>query len=428
MYAPHANCPLLTFAAPHMNAPLNKNSSQIHQIFAFIIPFAVGFGIYFWMIPVFLIALAWQYFKNDEAPFFHAGKRLGFEAQFLVFFMILGLFLGCYRGIYIPYHPQIYALPGRYFTILLAITLGVSLWILSFRNNRQCIQFVWCFCLGTLLFSLLTIGTSLALEPTPYYGRLVNILTPKVFSARSYINSPGISNLLCFFPIAFMAGLLLKPGQRPWGFWVLGILGFALSLGSALVINQRSYFVVTLLMAPILVGLFLVIQRAWHTLAWVLIPLACYPTLWLANSLLPNSPWTRFLNGDIMNDARFQMLSYWFSHLIKDPFTRIEVGPAQWQDLQWFHNFFADVHRFSGFWSLATALLLFGFIFYRLILLIRTNQNMGLFLTAIAIPIFLIMNTSVVPEGERQPFFLLIFIGVICEKLLAFHKKNLVST
>ena len=122
------------------------------------------------------------------------------------------------------------------------------------------------------------------------------------------------------------------------------------------------------------------------------------------------------------------MLSYWFLHLIKDPFTRIEVGPSQWQDLQWFHNFFSDVHRFSGFWSLATALLLFGFIFYRLILLIRTNQTMGLFFTAIAIPIFLIMNTSVVPEGERQPFFLLIFIGVICEKLLAFHKKNLVST
>lgn len=58
-------------------------------------------------------------------------------------------------------------------------------------------------------------------------------------------------------------------------------------------------------------------------------------------------------------------------------------------------------------------------------LLIRVNQSMGLFLIAIAIPIFLIMNTSVVPEGERQPFFLLIFIGVICEKLLATHKKNL---
>jgi len=407
---------------------LTKKLFESYQIFAVFIPLAIGFGIYFWIIPVLLLALAWQYFKNNGAPFLHAGKRFAFEAQFLVFFLILALFLGTYRGFYVPYHPLIYAMPGRYFTISLAITLGTSLWILSFKENRQYIQFIWVFCLGTLLFSLFTIGASLALEPPPYYGRLVNILTPKVFSARSYINSPGISNLLCFFPIAFMAGLLLKSGQRPWGFWVLGVLGFALSLGGAIVINQRSYFVVTLLIAPILVGLFLVTQRAWRTLAWVLIPLACYPALWLANSLLPNSPWTRFLNNDIMNDARFQMLSYWFSHFIKDPFTRIEVGPAQLQDLQWFHNFFADVHRLSGFWSLAAAVLLFGFIFYKLILLIHTNQTMGLFFTAIAIPIFLIMNTSVVPEGERQPFFLLIFIGVICEKLLAFHKKNLVST
>jgi len=41
---------------------------------------------------------------------------------------------------------------------------------------------------------------------------------------------------------------------------------------------------------------------------------------------------------------------------------------------------------------------------------------------------FLIMNTSIVPEGERQPFLLLIFIGVICEKFLTLYKKNSVAT
>lgn len=408
-----------------MTTPLSKNSSQIHRIFAFILSFALGFGIYFWVIPLLLLALAWQYVMNHGVPFFHVSKRIGFDTQFLVFFLILGLFFGCYRGFYVPYHPQIYSLPARYFTILLVITLGASLWILNFTENRQYIEFIWFFCLGALLFSLFTVGASLALEPPPYYGRLVNIISLKIFSARTFINSPGIANLLCFFPTAFMAGLLLKPGQRPWGFWVLGISGFVLSLVAAIVINQRSYFVVSLLIAPLLVGFFLAIERAWRTLACIAIPLACYPALWLTNSLLPNSPWTRFLNGDLMHDARFQMLSHWLAHLIEDPFTRIEVGPAQWQDLQWFHNFFADVHRFSGFWGLAAAILLLGFIFYKLMLLIRANQSMGLFLMAIAIPIFLIMNTSVVPEGERQPFFLLIFIGVICEKLLATHKKNL---
>lgn len=38
---------------------------------------------------------------------------------------------------------------------------------------------------------------------------------------------------------------------------------------------------------------------------------------------------------------------------------------------------------------------------------------------AIAVPSFLIIMSSVVPEGERQPFLMPLIIGVICEKILS---------
>jgi hypothetical protein len=118
------------------------------------------------------------------------------------------------------------------------------------------------------------------------------------------------------------------------------------------------------------------------------------------------------------------MFYYWFERVAVNSFERIQVGPAPWTDMQWFHNFFADVHRLSGFWALLTAIILMTYIFYRIICVIRIEQRVGLFLMAIAIPCFLIMNTSVVPEGERQPFLLMLAIGAISEVLISRAKAK----
>ena len=123
------------------------------------------------------------------------------------------------------------------------------------------------------------------------------------------------------------------------------------------------------------------------------------------------------------------MFQYWFGRVAVNPFERINVGPAQWSDLFWFHNFFADVHRLSGFLALLMAIILMAYIFYRIICVIRIDLRVGLFLMAIAIPCFLIMNTSVVPEGERQPFLLMLAIGAISEVLISRAKaKHKLST
>jgi hypothetical protein len=377
------------------------------------------------MIPALVLAILWRYHNADESSPTQLIKRLALWPQLIVFFLLLCLFLGCYRMLYLPYNPGFYSLPAKFFPLLILVTLLSSAWVAGLKDSTQYIKFVWVFCMGATMFGVITIGASIALETPLYYGKLVNILTTKIFIARSFINSPGVANLLCFFPNAFIAGFLLKKNQRPWGFWPLGLVGLALSLWAAMIIDQRSYFVITFLICPTLVSIFLIFQLDWRGLVFTIFLLGAYSILWSLNESFFAGFLARPVTISLLHDTRFEMLFFWIRHLINDPFARILVGPEQWKDLLWFHNFFADVHRLSGFWALSAAVLLVGYIFFRLLMLIRFDRAMGLFLMAIAIPMLLIMCTSVVPEGERQPLFLLIFIGIICEKLLATRKKIL---
>ena len=240
-----------------------------------------------------------------------------------------------------------------------------------------------------------------------------------------FINTPGMANLLCLFPAAFLAGILLKPSQRPKWFWMTGILGFALSLGAAVALGQRSYFIATLVIEPMIVALFLLLLKSWRPFIAICSLLMGYPILRWADQAAGTAFLYRPLDQNLFHDARFQIIQYWLNRFLENPFHRSEVGPAPWSDLQWFHNFFADIHRLSGFWALLAAVILIGFIFFRIICVTRIDERFGLFLMAIATPCFLIMNTSVVPEGERQPFLLLLAIGAISEVAISREKNRL---
>jgi hypothetical protein len=268
------------------------------------------------------------------------------------------------------------------------------------------------------------VGATILLEKAPHYANAIDIRY-LAFGMKKHINTPGIANLLCLYPAAFMGGLLLKPAQRPKYFWVFGILGFTLSFGAAIAIGQRSYFALTLVIEPTLICIFLLLLKSWRSFLAICCLLVTYPTLRELDRVLGSDLIYRPLHKDILNDARFQMFQYWLDHVIIEPFQRLEVGPAPWTDLQRFHNFFADVHRLSGFWALLAALILVAYIFLRILFVIKRNKRLGLFLMAIAIPCFLIMNTSVVPEGERQPFLLLLAIGAISEVVLGREKKGM---
>lgn len=132
----------------------------------------------------------------------------------------------------------------------------------------------------------------------------------------------------------------------------------------------------------------------------------------------------RKIDVGIFFDNRIQMLNSWLEQLVANPFLVPNVGPPSWEAWQHFHNFFADVHRISGVFALVMAVTLIMYIFIRLIYLTYRSKSIGLYLLGIAAPIFLIMVSSVVPEGEKQPFLVFLMIGMICDAHLSCNSKR----
>jgi len=385
----------------------------------------LGSGIYPLLVPALLAVLVLAHYAG--ATRFSANlKTMILKPGYLVLLLSAGLFLSAYLGLYIPYHPNILTMPWAYFTLLLALCFITLVWIACLEKELDLIGVIFYFCLGALIYCLATIGTSMVIEHRMlgFYGGVSDIRYLP-FGIKKLINTPGIANLLSLFPVVFLAGTLLKSNQRPKGFGILGATGLALSLVGAVAIGQRSYFVLVFAIMPLIVGFFLLLLGQWRSSIAVFFCMASYPILLRVDQALDTNFLSRVVNHDLLIDARFVMFQFWLEHLIENPFKRTEVGPAPWDSLQWFHNFFADVHRLSGFWALLAAVILVSYIFFRVLCVIKREKRLGLFLMSIAICCFLIMNTSVVPEGERQPFLLLLAIGVISEVILArLPKKN----
>lgn len=396
--------------------------SRIQLLLMSLIPISLGFGVYPLLIPALILALLGFFWIGSQSFVINFQKTV-VEPGYLVFLSLLGLFFACYRGFYLPYHPEILVMPWSYFQVLFGLCIVTVLWIVILDKDTDLIGFIWSFCLGSLLFCITTVSFTMWLQKPPFYGSVIDIRY-LFFGIQKYINTPGIANLLCLFPMAFLAGLLLKTEQRPRWFWMLGSLGFALSLIAAIALKQRSYFVVVFFITPVVVAFFFSLLRSWRAFIIIFSLLISYRVLvWLDLAMGMNFL-SRPLDQSLFSDARFHMFKYWLGHFTLDPFNRAEVGPTPYDNLLWFHNFFADIHRLSGFWALLIAVILVTYIFIRLLFVIRIDRRVGLFLMAIAIPCFLIMNTSVVPEGERQPFLLLLAIGAISEVILGRHRRS----
>lgn len=379
-----------------------------------LIPCILGFGVYPLMIPAIIVT---SFFGTKKYP--RNLMIMIHKPGYLTLLMMIFLFLGCYWGLYTPYSLEPHNLQWAYFPTLSILCITTLLWVGCLQKNIEIIGFIWFFCLGALIFCLITVGMTILYATPPFYSNAIDIRY-LFLGIKKSINTPGISNLLCLFPTAFIAGLILKPNERPCLFWSVGIVGFSLSIAAAVLIGQRSYFVIVFVIDPIIAGVFLLIQRSWHSFFAVVLSTLTLPLMMLLNeSTTISFVLKRFQEHRLIHDGRFQMLQYWIKHLLANPLDQIKVGPEAWAHLQWFHNFFADVHRLSGFWALLAAITLIALIFYRLIHLIKTETRLGFFLATIATTCLLIINTSVVPEGEKQPFLLLLAIGAITEVVLA---------
>ncbi|WP_286225619.1 hypothetical protein [Polynucleobacter sp. HIN7] len=326
------------------------------------------------------------------------------------------LFLISYWASYVPYKPSIFSFEANYFEMLFVLSACVLIMPFCLKDTQKALDLIWYLGLGAFLWAAVTIFTTVLLAPSPYYGKIIDLRA----LARGLIqfgNTPGIANLLTFFPIIFYASLIYPTRERSKGYWVGIALVMITTLVAAVLIEQRSFFVINFFVLPILVGIFLFAMNQRKLGSWVLSLLAIYPLLILVNDYA--SFLDREIKTDIFLDARFEMVVFWLYQLLANPFGSPLVGPPPLDMYPHFHNFFADIHRISGFWPLLSAILLVLYIFIRLIYLSYWNRQLGFYLLAIAVPIFLIMISSVVPEGERQPFLALLLIGALCERYLA---------
>ena len=330
---------------------------------------------------------------------------------------VLGLFLFFYGWDYLPYKPQSYLFEAHYFIKFFAWSVLAFLLPLACHSVHSLFSLVWYLALGVFVYAFVTVVATLWLLPPPYYGQVI-VLLSFVRGDIAIGNSPGISNLLCFVPIVFWAGLLLDEDSRPRGMILMGFIASLFAVFAAIQLQQRTFFLLVLVLQPVLIGLLLMVLKRYYTGLMVFSICLICPILLSLEGFFGINILPRKLDANLLTDARVEMFRFWFSHVWKDPWSRVEVGPAPWDSLYWFHNFFADVHRLSGLKPVLAACAFFGLLFIRTIYLFWLRPAWGAFVLAVAFPTFMIANTSVVPEGERQPFLLLVLLYSICECLL----------
>ena len=386
-----------------------------YVILPYLAIFSMGFGSLIICGPLSLIGL--YFYRNTII-----NKLV--EINLLIYISLA--FLMAYYLFYIPYKPATSQIENYYFFKLFTFCLIALIIPLTASTEKNLTHLVQTFCVGAFCMASATMIATVILKSPPYYGQIIDIRA-LAHGVIAYGNSPGIANLLAFFGIGFQATLILNQKMRPKFFWFAGVAGMIFLIWAGALLLQRTLFLLVFFIQPLVISTILLLQK--FTYKRLLIPavfLFTYPLIWAIENVFGIALIKRTLNSGagLLNDPRIQMVKYWLEHFIQAPFDRIEVGPSEFSGLPWFHNFFADIHRVSGFWALLAALILIGFIFYRLICLYRANRELGGFLLAVAIPTFLIMMTSIVPEGEKQPLVLMLLIGSVCERLLYLHRSK----
>jgi hypothetical protein len=389
-----------------------KIKNSLFSIYLFTLAFSIGLGTF--KVSLALIVLGLVSLPIAWAQ--HQARLIYPKAGGWILLFLSALFLISYWVSYVPYKPSIFSFEANYFEMLFVLSICVLIMPFFLKDTQKILDLIWYLGLGAFLWAAVTIFATVLLAPPPYYGKIVDLRA----LARGLIqfgNTPGIANLLTFFPIIFYASLIYPTRERSKGYWAGIALVMIATLVGAVLIEQRSFFVISFFVLPTLVGSLLFAMDQRKLGLWVLSLLAIYPLLLLVNHYAPFLD--REIKTDIFLDARFEMVVFWLHQMLANPFGSPLVGPPPLDMYPHFHSFFADIHRISGFWALLSSVLLILYIFVRLIYLSYWNRQLGFYLLAIAIPIFLIMISSVVPEGERQFFLALLLIGALCERYLS---------
>jgi hypothetical protein len=270
--------------------------------------------------------------------------------------------------------------------------------------------------LGAITFSSFLVSssfaiTTLCIENITFGQGVYNWLT------GAMVNRAGALNLLIYFPIFLMALVVNDKFISSYSISVVAI-STLVAIGLCFIHESRTPILILVILSPMTVMLIEMFKKS-NFLEWLrktgwkqVVPstLAVGILIYLGNATIFSE---RPIGISMLADARFTMYHYSFlEKLIANPF-KYSIVPFEF-GYPWFHNFFADIHRSSGLWAFLTAIMLSSWI------VVRTFQwaskdNMGQICLVVLIQLFLVMNTSVVPEGEMQPFLIFIMLGALAE-------------
>lgn len=227
------------------------------------------------------------------------------------------------------------------------------------------------------------------------------------------INRAGVMNYLILFPIFWAAYVVFQSKKTTWWEWSILVLSYTIILVLGVMHQSRTIIIALLFAVPLLIVAvemstnfhrFLSIGQkiGWWRIGFFIAGIG------IALAFL-TSQLERPITLDLFLDARFTLyLKSFFEQLFTNPLQNAVV--AKECAHPWFHCFFADAHRSSGFGAFLLSIFLTGFIFIRAIIFAK-NSTTGRILLCLLLPILLILSTSVVPEGEYQPLLLLLLLG-----------------
>lgn len=384
----------------------------------FVMPFAFGTGLPILVGIAFMGAiLDWRRARN----IFH--RFVDFDVKEYIFLSLLCIFLICYVSLnaaeYIPSDTVLSRnkLSDFYFIKVVGASIYMGLVPIAIGNTSISLCLIGALALGAFARGFVSVLLSIHLEyPLPLYSSVFDIVT------WSPGNSPAIANMLALSAV-FCAACLgncrsLMLGKLFIKILIIFII-FAVLCGSLLA--SRTFFFVVLVVSPILFIYNALADRG-KKINWPYFFVVVFAVVAVAYVLKNSVFYGRPIGLELLNDGRFVLYKIFAMQIIRNPLA-YAVVPESFGYPQ-FHNFFADVQRVSGTFSLISAVILVGYICSSLIKLLLKGFYLGRFFISIAIPCLLIMNASVEPEGGGQNYLMFIALGAFAAVALTDSRRK----
>lgn len=310
----------------------------------------------------------------------------------------------------INYKGQFTGNPTNWWIQLVISILLASLIGLAVKNVKYGMTALALYCLSTSLVS-----GSFVLYTVFNQKELLAQSHVYCYASKQPIAAAGVCNILGLFSIFYSLYIFTYKRFLMIHNWIILITSYALVTYGSFMCQKRSGLICIYILVPILIMIDRYSRKNKINTKSILIILCSIIGL-LALYLLFMILIGRPLN--LFQDPRFYFMKLFINQLIHDPLSNAVFSLEEQRKwgVWWFHNFFADVHRSSGFIPFIFSIILAAYIGIRLFKsAITDRENSALFYFYITI--LFLLSSSVVPEGEWQPLILLVMIGSINEAI-----------